>query len=104
MYFFQKYLVTLFYKKLRIKIVVSFLCESGPSVLSHVFHIFIFSLFCLALANWESEWSVGMGQILLRNSTPNPSQFWSSIGVLHLKLFRGFFTLNSYSALIFVDL
>jgi len=30
MYFFLKYLVTLFYKKLRIKIVVSFLCESGP--------------------------------------------------------------------------
>jgi len=30
MNFFLKYLVTLFYKKLRIKIVVSFLCESGP--------------------------------------------------------------------------
>jgi len=30
MYFFLKYLVTLFYKKLRIKIGVSFLCESGP--------------------------------------------------------------------------
>jgi len=30
MYFFLKHLVTLFYKKLRIKIVVSFLCESGP--------------------------------------------------------------------------
>jgi len=30
MCFFLKYLVTLFYKKLRIKIVVSFLCESGP--------------------------------------------------------------------------
>jgi len=30
MYFFLKYLVTLFYKKPRIKIVVSFLCESGP--------------------------------------------------------------------------
>jgi len=28
MYFFLKYLVTLFYKKLRIKIIVSFLCES----------------------------------------------------------------------------
>jgi len=27
---FRKYLVTLFYKKLRITIVVSFLCESGP--------------------------------------------------------------------------
>jgi len=30
MSFFLKYLGTLFYKKLRIKIVVSFLCESGP--------------------------------------------------------------------------
>jgi len=29
-YFFIKYIVTLFYKKLRIKIVVSFLRESGP--------------------------------------------------------------------------
>jgi len=30
MYFFLKYIVILFYKKLRIKIVVSLLCESGP--------------------------------------------------------------------------
>jgi len=30
MYFFLKNIVTLFYKKLRIKIVVSFLRESGP--------------------------------------------------------------------------
>jgi len=30
MYFFLKYLVTLFYKKPKVKIVVSFLCESGP--------------------------------------------------------------------------
>jgi len=30
MYFFLKYIVTLFYKKLRIKIVVCLLCESGP--------------------------------------------------------------------------
>jgi len=30
MYFFIKYIVTLFYKKLRIKIVVSLLRESGP--------------------------------------------------------------------------
>jgi len=34
MYFFLKYLVTLFYKKLKIKIVVSFLCESGPWIIS----------------------------------------------------------------------
>jgi len=32
MYFFLKYIVTLFYKKHRIKIVVSFLCESGPRI------------------------------------------------------------------------
>jgi len=30
MYFFLKYIVTLFYKKLRIKIIVCLLCESGP--------------------------------------------------------------------------
>jgi len=36
MYFFLKYLATLFYKKLRIKIVVSFLCESGPRILTPV--------------------------------------------------------------------
>jgi len=30
MCFFLKYIVTLFYKKIRIKIVVSFLCELGP--------------------------------------------------------------------------
>jgi len=30
MYFFLKYIVTLFYKKLRIKIVVCLLRESGP--------------------------------------------------------------------------
>jgi len=33
MYFFLKDLVTLFYKELRIKIVVSFLFESGSSIL-----------------------------------------------------------------------
>jgi len=36
MYFFLKYIVTLFYKKLRIKIVVSFLCESGPRSLGRI--------------------------------------------------------------------
>jgi len=37
MYFFLKYIVTLFYKKLRIKIVVSFLRESGPWILKAIF-------------------------------------------------------------------
>jgi len=32
MYFFLKYIVTLFYKKLRIKIVVYLLRESGPRI------------------------------------------------------------------------
>jgi len=32
MFFFLKYIVTLFYKKLKIKIVVSFLRKSGPRV------------------------------------------------------------------------
>jgi len=37
MCFFLKYLVTLFYKKLRKKIVVSFLRESGPRHLGGAF-------------------------------------------------------------------
>jgi len=36
MYFVLKYIVTLFYKKLRIKIVVSLLRESGPRMESYV--------------------------------------------------------------------
>jgi len=36
MCFFPKYIVTLFYKKLRIKIVVSFLCESGPRAVAYI--------------------------------------------------------------------
>jgi len=40
MYFFLKYLVTSFYKKIRIKIVVSFLCESGPCIPVYI-HIHI---------------------------------------------------------------
>jgi len=35
MYFFLKYIVTLFYKNLRIKIVVCLLRESGPRTKAH---------------------------------------------------------------------
>jgi len=42
MYFFLKYLVTLFYKKLRIKIVLSFLCESGPRALKKLTELSIY--------------------------------------------------------------
>jgi len=38
MYFFLKYIVTLFYKKLRIKIVVSLLRELGPWQDYIIFH------------------------------------------------------------------
>jgi len=37
MYFLLKYIVTLFYKKLRIKIVVSFLSESGPRMIYKIY-------------------------------------------------------------------
>jgi len=40
MYFFLKYLVTCFYKKLRIKIVVSFLFELGPWLIFTMFYTF----------------------------------------------------------------
>jgi len=40
MCFFLKYLVTLFYKKLRIKIVVSFLRESGPRRVAYIRNIY----------------------------------------------------------------
>jgi len=45
MYFFIKYIVTLFYKKLRIKIVVSFLCESGPWTVDIAFSSLTYKIF-----------------------------------------------------------
>jgi len=49
MYFFLKYIVTLFYKKLRIKILVCLLRESGPWILNHFFIILVVSIIIL----WE---------------------------------------------------
>jgi len=53
MYFFLKYIVTLFYKELRIKIVVCLLRESGPCFImwARILYILILSIESYLLIN-----------------------------------------------------